>query len=138
MGGNHGVLPTPVNTAIKTATSGGTVVGMLLFGWLADRLGRKENVWSGIGNHRARDIGTIPVCPKFRYHANGFIDILESNNGDRYWWRLPIVGSHYFRVSYFLTSESCVADGSCRNTPSHALVTRQRKTSIDPNNTDLL
>ena len=42
MGGNYGVLPTPVNTAIKAATSGGTVVGMLLFGWLADRLGRRK------------------------------------------------------------------------------------------------
>jgi PHS family inorganic phosphate transporter-like MFS transporter len=42
MGGNYGVLPTPVNTAIKAATSGGTVIGMLLFGWLADRLGRRK------------------------------------------------------------------------------------------------
>lgn len=42
MGGNYGVLPTAVSTAIKSATSGGTVVGMLLFGWLADRLGRRK------------------------------------------------------------------------------------------------
>jgi PHS family inorganic phosphate transporter-like MFS transporter len=42
MGGNNGVLPTSVNTAIKAATSGGAVVGMLLFGWLADRLGRRK------------------------------------------------------------------------------------------------
>ena len=42
MGGNYGVLPTSVNTAIKAATSGGTVVGMLGFGWLSDRLGRRK------------------------------------------------------------------------------------------------
>ncbi|KAG0646810.1 Repressible high-affinity phosphate permease [Hyphodiscus hymeniophilus] len=42
MGGNHGVLPTEINSAIKAATSGGAVVGMLLFGWLADRLGRRK------------------------------------------------------------------------------------------------
>lgn len=42
MGGNYGVLPTPVNTAIKAATSAGTVLGMLGFGWLADRIGRRK------------------------------------------------------------------------------------------------
>jgi PHS family inorganic phosphate transporter-like MFS transporter len=42
MGGNYGVLPTSVNTAIKAATSGGTVVGMMGFGWLSDRLGRRK------------------------------------------------------------------------------------------------
>lgn len=42
MGGNNGTLPTAVGTAIKAATSGGTVIGMLLFGWLADRLGRRK------------------------------------------------------------------------------------------------
>ena len=42
MGGNYGVLPTNVNTALKCATSGGTVVGQLGFGWLADRVGRRK------------------------------------------------------------------------------------------------
>lgn len=42
MGGNYGMLPTAVNTAIKAATSGGTVIGMLGFGWLADRVGRRK------------------------------------------------------------------------------------------------
>lgn len=41
-GGNHGVLPTPVNTAIKSATSAGTILGTVGFGWLADRLGRRK------------------------------------------------------------------------------------------------
>jgi PHS family inorganic phosphate transporter-like MFS transporter len=40
--GNDGILPTNVNTAIKAATSGGAVVGQLLFGWLADKLGRRK------------------------------------------------------------------------------------------------
>lgn len=41
-GGNYGVLPQAVNTALKAATSGGTVVGQLLFGWLADKMGRRR------------------------------------------------------------------------------------------------
>lgn len=42
LGGNYGVLPTSVDTAIKAATSGGAVIGQLLFGWLADRMGRRK------------------------------------------------------------------------------------------------
>ena len=42
MGGNYGILPTSVNTALKAATSGGAVLGMVGFGWLADRLGRRK------------------------------------------------------------------------------------------------
>ena len=41
-GGNYGILPTSVNTAIKAATSGGAVVGQLGFGWLADVIGRRK------------------------------------------------------------------------------------------------
>jgi PHS family inorganic phosphate transporter-like MFS transporter len=37
-----GVLTTPQDTAIKVATSGGTVIGQLGFGALADVLGRKK------------------------------------------------------------------------------------------------
>lgn len=39
---NPGKLPTNSDTAIKVATSGGTVIGQLFFGWLADRIGRKR------------------------------------------------------------------------------------------------
>lgn len=42
IGGNFGVLPTSVDTAIKAATSGGAVLGQLFFGWLADRIGRRK------------------------------------------------------------------------------------------------
>ncbi|KAK9355515.1 major facilitator superfamily domain-containing protein [Lipomyces doorenjongii] len=35
-------LPTNSDTALKVATSGGTVVGQLFFGWLADVIGRKR------------------------------------------------------------------------------------------------
>ena len=42
MGGNYGILPTSVNTALKASTSGGAVIGMFGFGWLADRLGRRK------------------------------------------------------------------------------------------------
>ncbi|CAG7991940.1 unnamed protein product [Penicillium olsonii] len=38
----HGKLPVNVDTAVKVATSGGTVLGQLFFGWFADRIGRKR------------------------------------------------------------------------------------------------
>jgi MFS transporter, PHS family, inorganic phosphate transporter len=41
-GGNNGVLPDSVNTALKAATSGGAVIGQLGFGWLADVVGRRR------------------------------------------------------------------------------------------------
>ncbi|PTB64797.1 inorganic phosphate transporter [Trichoderma citrinoviride] len=41
-GGNGGILPDPVNQALKASTSGGIVLGMLLFGLLADALGRRR------------------------------------------------------------------------------------------------
>lgn len=40
--GNGGVLPTSSDTAIKVATSGGTVIGQFGFGILADLVGRKR------------------------------------------------------------------------------------------------
>src|SRR5271155_1775038 len=38
----RGVIPANSDTAIKVATSGGTVLGQLGFGWLADIIGRKR------------------------------------------------------------------------------------------------
>ncbi|ODV90890.1 hypothetical protein CANCADRAFT_2611 [Tortispora caseinolytica NRRL Y-17796] len=35
-------LPSSTDTAIKVSTSGGTVIGQLFFGWIADVLGRKR------------------------------------------------------------------------------------------------
>ena len=37
-----GTIPSNSDTAIKVATSGGTVIGQLGFGWLADVVGRKR------------------------------------------------------------------------------------------------
>ena len=37
-----GKLSTPADTAIKISTSSGTVIGQILFGFLADHLGRKR------------------------------------------------------------------------------------------------
>ncbi|KAF2086272.1 phosphate permease [Saccharata proteae CBS 121410] len=41
-GKNRGVIPQPSDTAIKVATSGGTVLGQVGFGILADIVGRKK------------------------------------------------------------------------------------------------
>ncbi len=41
-GGNYGILPGSVNSALKASTSAGIVVGQILFGWLADVFGRRR------------------------------------------------------------------------------------------------
>jgi PHS family inorganic phosphate transporter-like MFS transporter len=35
-GGNQGRLPGPINQALKASTSSGIIIGMVLFGWLAE------------------------------------------------------------------------------------------------------
>lgn len=41
-GGNDGHLPTTVNQVLKASTSAGIIIGQVLFGWLADYLGRRK------------------------------------------------------------------------------------------------
>ncbi|KAL0933297.1 phosphate:h+ symporter [Colletotrichum truncatum] len=41
-GGNNGELPGPVNSALKASTSGGIIIGQIVFGWLADVFGRRR------------------------------------------------------------------------------------------------
>ncbi|KAI1775167.1 phosphate permease [Hypoxylon cercidicola] len=41
-GGNYGSLPTPVSQTLKASTSAGIIVGQVLFGWLADKYGRRK------------------------------------------------------------------------------------------------
>ncbi|KND92242.1 Repressible high-affinity phosphate permease [Tolypocladium ophioglossoides CBS 100239] len=41
-GGNGGVLPDTTNQALKASTSAGIVIGMIVFGWLADAVGRRR------------------------------------------------------------------------------------------------
>lgn len=35
-GGNNGLLPDPVNQALKASTSSGIIIGQILFGWMAE------------------------------------------------------------------------------------------------------
>lgn len=35
-GGNQGRLPDTINQALKASTSAGIIIGMILFGWLAE------------------------------------------------------------------------------------------------------
>ncbi|KAG5985429.1 hypothetical protein E4U55_002350 [Claviceps digitariae] len=41
-GGNNGHLPDSTSQALKASTSAGIVTGMIVFGWLADALGRRR------------------------------------------------------------------------------------------------
>ena len=41
-GKKAGIIPSSSDTALKVATSGGTVIGQFGFGWLADVVGRKK------------------------------------------------------------------------------------------------
>lgn len=41
-GGNKGHLPSPVSQALKASTSAGIVLGMIVFGWMADAFGRRR------------------------------------------------------------------------------------------------
>ncbi|PHH84714.1 hypothetical protein CDD83_1507 [Cordyceps sp. RAO-2017] len=41
-GGHGGVLPDSTNQALKGSTSAGIIIGMVVFGWLADALGRRK------------------------------------------------------------------------------------------------
>jgi MFS transporter, PHS family, inorganic phosphate transporter len=41
-GGNLGTLPTPVSQALKASTSAGIILGQIMFGWLADVVGRRR------------------------------------------------------------------------------------------------
>lgn len=36
------MLPVPVSQALKASTSAGVIIGQILFGWLADYLGRRK------------------------------------------------------------------------------------------------
>ena len=41
-GGNGGQLPVPVSQALKGSTSAGIIIGQAVFGWLADKHGRRR------------------------------------------------------------------------------------------------
>ncbi|QUC20758.1 uncharacterized protein UV8b_04999 [Ustilaginoidea virens] len=41
-GGNNGIIPDTTDQALRASTSAGILFGMILFGWLADALGRRR------------------------------------------------------------------------------------------------
>ncbi|KAI0141821.1 phosphate permease [Xylariaceae sp. FL1272] len=41
-GGNEGELPVSVSQTLKASTSAGIIIGQILFGWLADKYGRRK------------------------------------------------------------------------------------------------
>jgi len=92
---NKGAIPTNSDTAIKVATSGGTVLGQLGFGFLADIVGRKKNVRLGIDGHHHRDSrsGTLRSFTgnvlRRRHH------LLACDYGYRNWRRLPSLVYHH-------------------------------------------
>ncbi|KAI1362997.1 major facilitator superfamily domain-containing protein [Xylaria arbuscula] len=96
-GGNHGVLPTSVSQTLKTSTSAGIVIGQLLFGWLADKYGRRKMYGVELGIIL---VSTLSCCLIAASQAISFTGILT-------FWRVMMgvgIGGDY-PLSSVITSE---------------------------------
>lgn len=118
-GGNYGTLPTPVNQALKASTSAGIVLGMVLFGWLADAIGRRRMYGIELIIIMVSTLMCALVSPSQSMNSTGLLILwrvmmvslytpLVRNTprprltflaGYRYWRRLPSVFSDNKRVS---------------------------------------
>ncbi|KAK5634464.1 hypothetical protein RRF57_010177 [Xylaria bambusicola] len=96
-GGNHGVLPTSVSQTLKTSTSAGIVIGQLVFGWLADKYGRRKMYGVELGIIL---VSTLSCCLIAASQAVSFTGILT-------FWRVMMgigIGGDY-PLSSVITSE---------------------------------
>ncbi|KAI0406235.1 major facilitator superfamily domain-containing protein [Xylaria palmicola] len=96
-GGNYGVLPTSVSQALKTSTSAGIVIGQVLFGWLADKYGRRKMYGVELGIIL---ISTLSCCLVAASQAVSFTGLMT-------FWRVIMgigIGGDY-PLSSVITSE---------------------------------
>jgi Sugar (and other) transporter len=110
----HGSIPSSADTAIKTATSGGNILGQVGFGILADIVGRKKmygleliimilaTLAQAISSS-SPNVSIVGVLVFWRVVMGIVRDThdahepwLTSNAGD--WWRLPTIGHYHLRV----------------------------------------
>lgn len=115
---SKGAIPTTSDTAIKVATSGGTVIGQLGFGWLADVVGRKKMyglelmiiIFATLAQALSSPSHAISIVGLFIFwrvlmvskQLLSCIRITYSHEpGYRYWWRLSFVKCHHFRIRYY-------------------------------------
>lgn len=83
--GHGGTLPGPVNTALKSSTSAGIVIGQVVFGWLADVFGRRRMY--GI------ELGVITVSTLGCALAGQSVGLGGGSTGVLVFWRVMMVGS---------------------------------------------
>lgn len=96
-GGNYGTLPTPVSQALKASTSGGIIIGQLLFGWLADVFGRRRMYGVELGIIVVATLASALVAPS---QAMSFTGLMT-------FWRVVMgvgIGGDY-PLSSVITSE---------------------------------
>lgn len=101
----RGKIPSTADTAIKVSTSGGTVIGQLLFGYLADRYGRK----------RMYGIELMIIIAATLAQALSASSPATSIVGVLIFWRVIMgigIGGDY-PLSSIITSESVLFPGCC-------------------------
>lgn len=78
-----GVLPAPVNTALKSSTSAGIIIGQVVFGWLADVFGRRRMY--GI------ELGVIVVATLGCALTGQSVGLGKGSTGVLVFWRVMMV-----------------------------------------------
>lgn len=93
-----GKIPYSADTAVKVSTSAGTVVGQLLFGWLADRIGRKRMYGFELINHHPGHAGPGPRLQLALHLHHWHLGLLADPHGHRYRRGLPALVYYHLRV----------------------------------------
>lgn len=83
-GGNYGTLPTPVSQTLKASTSAGIVVGQILFGWLADVLGRRRMYGVELAVIVVATLGCTLVAPSQAMSFTGLM-VRSPHRAKIYW-----------------------------------------------------